>query len=192
LTWLDPAIPVFFPDSGVDPRVKPAGVEYFDKLNLFWCSKPAGMNMDEANEAGSHEMPGERGYGAWFAFWAQFVVLGLFAVIGALTASQGDAPGDYACGMWLVLGSVAVAFLRLKAWFDGRDIGWGSFLFVDTMQNLWIVIPLFTVIGLAGLFIAAGYEYGSLHDAGIALFIVSGLTVFLTLKRVFDRLDSYW
>jgi hypothetical protein len=148
--------------------------------------------MAATGETGDGQEPVERGYGAWIAFWGQFVVLGLCAVIGAFGASQGGAPGDYACGMLLLLGAVALAFMRLKAWFDGRDLGWSSFLFVDTMLNLWIVIPLFAIIGLAGLFIAAGWEYGSLHDAGIALFITSGLVVFLSLKRVFDRIDAHW
>jgi hypothetical protein len=65
-----------------------------------------------------------------------------------------------------------------------------DFLFVDRPRDLAIVIPLFTVIGLAGLFVAAG-EQGSLQDAGIGLFAVSGIIVFLSLKRVFDALDSH-
>ncbi|HZT89067.1 MAG TPA: hypothetical protein VFA12_13925 [Stellaceae bacterium] len=134
------------------------------------------------------EGPSVRG---WVLRWAQFAVLALLAILGAFTAAEND-PGDYVCGLLLALGSVALAFMRLKAWFDGRDSGWGSFLFVDTLTNLWIVVPLFTAIGLAGLFIAAAWEYGALHVAGIALFLVSGLIVFLSLKRVFDRIDRPW
>jgi hypothetical protein len=58
------------------------------------------------------------------------------------------------------------------------------------MWNLAVVIPLFTIIGLAGLFIAHAWENGALHAAGIALFIVSGVIIFLDIKRVFDRMDS--
>jgi len=50
---------------------------------------------------------------------------------------------------------------------------------------------VFAALGLAGLFIAAGSEAGSLHSAGIALFITSGLVVFLSLKNVFDTLDRH-
>ena len=53
-----------------------------------------------------------------------------------------------------------------------------------------MVIPLFTVIGLAGLFLGAGAE-GSLQSAGVGLFFASGLIIFLSLKRVFDALDSH-
>ena len=58
------------------------------------------------------------------------------------------------------------------------------------MTNLAVAIPLFTVIGLAGLFVAAAWPYGSLHAAGLALFVVSGVIIFLDIKRVFDRANS--
>jgi len=128
------------------------------------------------------------GYWAWFGFWAQFVVLGALALWGAFFASDGD-PEDYTCGMVLALGAVALAFMRLKLWFDGGALGWGAFLFVDRMPNLAIVIPLFAVIALAGLFVAAGAD-GTLQNAGVALFVASGLVVFFSLKRVFDQLDA--
>jgi hypothetical protein len=132
--------------------------------------------------------PSEQGYWAWFGFWAQFVVLGALVILGLHIGSDG-APGDYATGLMLAIAAVLLAFLRLKAWFDGTSGDWSGFLFVDRPAHLVVVIPLFTVIALAGLFIAAGAP-DSLQDAGIGLFIVSGLIIFLSLKRVFDRLDS--
>jgi hypothetical protein len=57
------------------------------------------------------------------------------------------------------------------------------------MWNLALVIPLFTVIGLAGLFIAHAWADGAMHSAGIALFIVSGAIIFLDMKHVFDRTE---
>jgi hypothetical protein len=57
------------------------------------------------------------------------------------------------------------------------------------MRNLALVIAVFVALGLAGLFVAAGSEAGSLHVAGIALFATSGIIVFLSLKNVFDTLD---
>ena len=58
------------------------------------------------------------------------------------------------------------------------------------MQNLALVIPLFAVIGLAGLFIAHAWQSGAMHAAGIALFLASGVIVFLNIKRVYDRIDA--
>ena len=46
------------------------------------------------------------------------------------------------------------------------------------------------VIGLAGLFIAHAWESGVMHAAGIALFVASGVIVFLNIKRVYDRINS--
>jgi hypothetical protein len=130
-----------------------------------------------------------REFWSWFGFWAEFVVLGLLAIVGACFASRGGRPGDYATGLILSLTAIALAFFRLKLWFDGAPAEWSRFLLVDDMRNLALAIAVFTALGLAGLFIAAESEAGSLHSAGIALFVTSGLVVFLSLKNVFDTLD---
>jgi hypothetical protein len=130
----------------------------------------------------------DEGLGPWFAFWLQFVVLGALAILGLFVGSDGR-EGDYATGLLLAVGAILLAFLRLKAWFDGATGDWTSFLFVDKPAQLVVVIPLFSIIALAGLFVAAG-EPGTLQDAGVALFIACGLIIFLSLKRVFDKLDS--
>jgi hypothetical protein len=145
----------------------------------------AGWRRIEASEMNGFG----REYWSWIAFWAQFVVLGLVAIVGAFFASQGGEPGDYACGLTLSLAAVALAFLRLKQRFDGGPADWQSFLLVDDIANLTLAIAVFTALGLAGLFIAAGSHEGSLHMAGVALFLASGITVFLSLKHVFDNLD---
>ena len=126
---------------------------------------------------------------AWIAFWGELVVLAVLAVLGAFFASEDSAPGDYACGLLLSLAALALAFMRLKNRFDGGAADWGSFVLVDDTMNLLAVIVTFTVLGLAGLFIAAGFDHGGLHDAGVALFAVSGLAVFLSMKHVFDKAD---
>lgn len=130
----------------------------------------------------------DEGLKPWFAFWGQFVVLGALAILGLHVGSDGR-PGDYATGLMLTIGAVLLAFLRLKSWFDGTSADWTSFLFVDRPGQLVIVVPLFSIIALGGLFIAAGAP-GTLQDAGVALFIACGLIIFLSLKRVFDKLDS--
>jgi hypothetical protein len=129
-----------------------------------------------------------RDYWAWFGFWVQFAVFGGLAILGLAIAGSG-APGDDATGLLLTAAAVALAFMRLKLWFDGGATGWMAFLFVETPRGLLVVIPLFVVIALAGLFMGAGAS-GSLRNAGIALFIASGVIIFLSLKRVFDALDS--
>jgi hypothetical protein len=145
----------------------------------------AGWRRIEASEMNGFG----REYWSWIAFWAQFIVLGLLAVVGAFVASQGGRPGDYACGLILSLAAIALAFLRLKQRFDGGPADWQSFLLVDDIANLTLAIAVFTALALAGLFIAAGSHEGTLHMAGVALFLASGITVFLSLKNVFDNLD---
>ena len=131
----------------------------------------------------------ERAFWSWLGFWLQFLVLGVLAIIGAFAASAAAQPGDYSCGMALSLGAIALAFLSLKLRLDGNEPGWADFLLVCDMRNLALVIPLFTVIGLAGLFIAHAWENGAMHSAGIALFVVSGAIIFLDMKHVFDRME---
>jgi hypothetical protein len=111
-------------------------------------------------------------------------------MVGAFFASGGGEPGDYSCGLWLSFAAIALAFLRLKQYFDAGRTDWSSFLFVDDMTNLIAVIVVFVIVGLAGLFIAAGSDSNRLQTAGIALFAASGIAVFLSLKHVFDKLDA--
>jgi hypothetical protein len=132
----------------------------------------------------------ERAFWAWLGFWVQFLVLAVLAVVGAFFAAADARPGDYQCGLLLSLGAVAMAFLRLKQRFDGGASGLSALLLVDDMKNLALVVPLFTVIGLAGLFIAHAWEDGAMHAAGLALFVASGVIVFLDIKHVYDRMDS--
>ena len=40
------------------------------------------------------------------------------------------------------------------------------------------------------LFIARAWESGAMHAAGLGLFVVSGVIIFLDIKRVFDRMNS--
>ena len=131
----------------------------------------------------------ERAFWSWLGFWLEILVLGVLAIVGAFAASAADRPGDYTCGMALSLGTIALAFLRLKRRLDGNGSDWADFLLVGDMWNLALVIPLFAVIGLAGLFIAHAWESGAMHTAGIALFIVSGAIIFLDMKQVFDRTE---
>jgi len=141
------------------------------------------------DEPGSTPEDAERAFWSWLGFWVQFLILGLLAVIGAFVASGNARPGDYECGLLLSLAAITLAFLRLKHQLDGGSPGWDSFLLVDDMKNLALAIPLFTVIGLVGLFIADAWESGAMHAAGIGLFVVSGAIVFLDIKHVFDRID---
>jgi hypothetical protein len=130
-----------------------------------------------------------REYWTWIVFWAQFALLAVLAIVGAFWASQAEGPGDYDTGLWLSLASVALAFMRLKQYFDAGRTDWPTFLFVDDMMNLIAAIIVFAIVALVGLFVAAGSD-GSLHNAGIALFAASGLAVFLTMKRVFDKMEE--
>jgi hypothetical protein len=138
--------------------------------------------------------PGAPGVGAWILAWGEVVVLAFLAIVGAFFASANASPGDYACGMTLAVTAIALAFLRLKARFDNASDGggsgnWASSLLVDDWANLTAVVVIFVILALIGLFLAAGYEYGGLHNAGIALFVVSGAAIFLNLKRVFDSYE---
>ncbi len=141
------------------------------------------------NETGATPDSAERAFWSWLGFWGQFLVLGLFAVIGAFVASADARPGDYQCGALLSLCAIALGFLRLKHGLDGGAPGWATFLLVDDMKSLALVIPLFVVIGLAGLFLAHAWGTGAMHAAGVGLFGISGVIVFLDIKNVFDRMD---
>jgi hypothetical protein len=141
-------------------------------------------------ESGRELDPAARAFWSWLGFWVQFLVLAACVVLGAFAASDADEPGNYAAGMVLILSALALGFFRLKQAFDQGAGGPRDFLFVDNLASLALVVPVFVVLGLAGLFIARAWPDSSLHDAGIMLFIASGVIVFLDIKQVFDRMSS--
>jgi len=132
--------------------------------------------------------PGEPGFAAWFAFWVPLGVLALATILGAVFASRDAAPGDDTCGLVLSLASIALAFLLVKHRFDAGAAACGDFLFVDDIANLIAVTVVFVILGLAGLIVASGVEYGGLQDGGVALSVTSALAIFLNMKHVFDNL----
>ena len=132
----------------------------------------------------------ETAFWSWLGFWMQLLILGVLAIIGAFFASAASRPGNYACGIILSGAAIALAFLRLKHRLDRGNSNPENLFLVGDMWNLALVIPLFAVIGLAGMFVAHAWESGALHIAGVALFIVSGLLIFLNIKHVFDRMDA--
>jgi hypothetical protein len=132
----------------------------------------------------------ERAFWSWLGFWLQFLVLALLALVGAGFAARDAWPGDYTTGMVLALSAVALAFLRLKNHLDGGEASWSGFLFVGDMKNLALAIPLFAILGLVGLCIARAWPHGSLHAAGIGLFLASAIVIFLDIKHVFDDIDA--
>ncbi|HEX3863080.1 MAG TPA: hypothetical protein VHY35_15445 [Stellaceae bacterium] len=143
------------------------------------------------DHAGGQGELGELSLCSWVSFWAQLVVLGLLAVLGAFFAGENSAPGDSTCGLILFVAAFALAFMRLKNYFDGDARGWGNFLLVDDLASLVAAIVVFVILALAGLFVAAATDHGGLHNGGVALFVTSGIGVFLSLKHVFDNLDRH-
>lgn len=127
------------------------------------------------------------GVAAWIVAWAELILLGYLALIGALFASEHAAPGDEICGLTLSVAAIALVFLRLKSRFDGEAADLHGFLLVDDMANFIAVGIVFAVVGFAGLFVAASVEHGGLHNAGVALFLASVGAIFLSMKNVLDN-----
>ncbi len=141
--------------------------------------------VDEARKS----QPADTAFWSWLGFWVQFLALGLCVVLGAFAASGAEGPGDYTAGLILMISALVLAFLRLKQTFDQHPGGLANVLLVDNYAGLAVVVPLFVIVGLAGLFIARDWPTGALHNGGIALFLFSGLIVYLDIKQVFDRMN---
>jgi hypothetical protein len=132
----------------------------------------------------------DRAFWSWLRFWLQLLVLAHLALVGAGFAALGGKPGDYATGMLLALAAVVLAFMRLKNHLDGGAASWRGFLLVDEMTQLVVAIPLFAILGFVGLITARAWPFGSLHAAGVGLFVASAVIAFLNIKNVFDRIDA--
>ena len=131
----------------------------------------------------------EWGAGAWILFWAQLLVLIVVGVLGAFYAAGAAGPADYDCGVALGVVSLLLAFLHIKARFDGEADGAAGFLLVSELPSLVVVIVVFVALALAGLVVAAAVANGGLHNSGISLFAVSALWILLSVKHVFDRIE---
>jgi hypothetical protein len=127
---------------------------------------------------------------AGLRLWGEFAILAILIVIGVWFGGQGAAPGDSTTGLVLSLCAGLLLLLRLKYRLDGASPGWGNFMLVDNLTNLILVIVLFALLALVGLFVAAGDPTGSWHDAGVALFVVCGILVLLHIKHVFDAAET--
>lgn len=149
------------------------------------------MAQTDMAQSRTGTQPEELGFAGWFAFWGQLIVLGFLAIVGAYFAGADAESGDYSCGLILTIAAILLAFLRLKARFDGAVLDWSSFLFVDDMMNLLAAIVVFVLLGLAGLFMAADSGAGGLYAGGVALAVVSAVAILLSTKRVFDNLDRH-
>lgn len=143
--------------------------------------------MDEPDEIGDSRDKALRG---WLRFWLQLLVLAAVAGFGFAFAAADRGPGDYAVGLCLALAAIVLGFVRLKLALDGNAQGCGELILVDEPASLAFVVPLFTVLGLAGILLAAAWKSGSPYAAGLALFAASAVIIFLNIKHVFDRIDS--
>jgi len=56
-------------------------------------------------------------------------------------------------------------------------------------NDLWLFLPIMGALTLVGVVLAGHFEDGMLHYAGVALFIVSIIWIFLALKGYFDAKD---
>ncbi len=139
------------------------------------------------NEENSNDP--NRGFLTWFLFCVQILALIFLALFGFVVADADRAAGDYAAGLTLSVSAILLCFFFLKQAFDGGNSLWGGVLFAETTRGLAAAIPVLTVLGLLGLFLAHAAKGGSLYGAGLALFVVSALSVFLNIKHVYDHRD---
>ena len=135
---------------------------------------PGRRNEPDVDSLRGHFQPRE--YLAWIAFWAQIIVFGFLAILGAFCASERGEPSAYSGGLWISLAAVALAFMRLKQYFDIRQQDAPPFLFGADMSSLVAVGGLFAALVLTGLLLAANKKIGTAHDAGL---ILSGPAVLL-------------
>jgi hypothetical protein len=131
-----------------------------------------------------------REYRAWLGFWVQLALLAFLAVLGLYFAGRSEEPGDDVIGLILAAAAGILAALRIKSQLDGNTGGWGSLLLVDDLPSLFVAIVLFTALALAGLIVGGTHRSVSVQDGGLALFVVSVLLVFLSMRRFFDTLET--
>ena len=118
--------------------------------------------------------------------WALLLGFGLLGLGAASSAGDSvDAARDL--GVFVVV--VLLFFWEIKRHFDGAPALGFSDLAVEDPLSLAVGVPLFTVLGVAGLFMASAAETVSGYYAGLGLAAGALGMVFLNLKTRFDAVE---
>jgi len=121
--------------------------------------------------------------------WLGHAFLAASAVLGLFTASAAADGATYAAGLATFALAGAIVAVRVKRQFDGREVGFLLAVSVASSDALLVAVALLTVLGLAGVILAATVG-GAVYDIGIALFGICLALIFIEIKRYFDRLDA--
>jgi uncharacterized membrane protein YiaA len=118
--------------------------------------------------------------------WIAAIALVATAILGLYGASQSGHGGGYTMGLVLFALSVGFLFTLVKKHFDGSGDEQLFTVFPRQPRNLWLLLVLLGVIGVACLGLAAASE-GVVYWVGLALFIVCCVMGFRVIKLAFDR-----
>ena len=118
--------------------------------------------------------------------WALLLGFGLLGLGAASSAGDSvDAARDL--GVFVVV--VLLFFWEVKRYYDGSPPLGLRDLAVEDSLSLAVGVPLFAVLGLAGLLMASGAETVSGYYAGLGLAAGALGMVFLNLKTRFDAAE---
>jgi hypothetical protein len=118
--------------------------------------------------------------------WLTYPLLGGAALLGLFAARGGD--GTYIAGLITAGAALILLAWHVKEHSDGSDRLLPP-LAVTGSTALLLSVVILGVLALAGLFLAARSD-GTLHDAGLAGFVVCLGLVLYEVKGYFDRQEQ--
>ncbi len=113
-----------------------------------------------------------------------FALLGLLGLFGAARAGSG---GDYFAGLAMFVAAVIVVMALVKQHFDGASEDRLFDVWPGRPRDNWVVLAGLAVLGLFGLFLAAG-DPGA-YRVGLGLAAASVWFGGYTLKHIYDLRD---
>lgn len=113
---------------------------------------------------------------------AATIAAGLF---GLFAAANAHGSSGYTVGLGLTVACILFGFQIIRSIVDGTT---ESRLLPDRPGSGWTTIAVLGVIGLIGLFVAAGGE-GGYYWTGLAITGAAIMMIALIMKRIFDRHD---
>jgi hypothetical protein len=118
------------------------------------------------------------------------VVVGGAGLYGLYSAAGAGSSSGYTLGLLLFAAGVGCVFWMLKQHYDGVPETRLLDIWPQRPRNGWLLLLVLGVLGLVGLFLAAGGD-PYLYWFGLSLFVACCVMALMAMKTIYDRRERH-